>query len=68
MPRVDDEMPPEGMEVRIFGLFGEARGYWTYVLGVPTWFESIDGPDRLALDRVDSWLPRTNPLWKLKAA
>jgi len=65
MPLVTDQLPAEGMEVRLFGIFGEKRGYWKSVLGVPVWMESVDGPDVAVVDTVVSWLPRDNPLWKL---
>ena len=57
MPLVTEAMPAEGMEVRIWGAFeGERRGYHADGL----WWESVDGPDPLAI-LVTRWEPLESP-------
>lgn len=59
MPLITEEYPPEGGEVRIWGIgwVGEKRGYWTddETPGVPVWYESADGEDILLVGVVVSW-------------
>jgi len=51
---VASELPYEGHEVRIVGLFAEERrGYYELVLSVPVWMEAIHGPDRIIADVTD---------------
>jgi len=57
-----DQLPEEGNEVRILGLFErERRGYYVLVAGLPVWWEAVDGPDDLIAD-VTHWERIAPPL------